>query len=322
MTTDVALLVQASRTAGVVREEVGALAVPLEVVDHDLPLTEVDRHFRSPHTRRLGVVGHADHRIGLLTRARYLDALTGRLGYGRAVLSRRPVGDIADWRPLVLTPEANVLAAVTRALERQDERRYDDVVVDGPAWQVVDMADLVRTIVGGMASRSLYDAVTGLPGRAATLHTLEAWSARLGGSERRLMVLVLDVVGFGEYNALAGSREADAYLKAVSGRLIEAVPKGSLVGRTGADEFVVGMLLPAIAPGHLPARLADLRGAVGTATQMAGRPAVRVVQVASPPGWADAALLLQDAQREMRVLKRAGGASTAVEPDRRRGAVG
>lgn len=302
-----------------VRDQLGALAVPLEVIDHDLPLTEVDRHFRSPHTRRLGVVGHQDHRIGLLTRSGHLDALTGRLGYGRAVLSRRPGGEIADWRPLVMDPAANVLPAVTRALERQDERRYDDVVVDGPAWQVVDMADLVRTIVGGMASRSLYDAVTGLPGRAASLHTLETWAGRLGGSERRLMILVLDVVGFGEFNALVGAKEADDYLKEVSARLVTAAPAGSLVGRTGADEFVVGMVLPAIDPEHLPARVAELRDAVAAAVGIPQRPSVRVVQVASPPGWADAALLIQDAQREMRVLKRAAGASTAVDPGRRRG---
>jgi len=115
---DVDLLVRTSRAVGGVHRTVGEIAVPVAVVDADVPMSEVEVLFRSPHLPCLAVQDALDGRVGMVSRARFTDAQTGRLGYGRAVLARRPVREVADWSPLVVEESTGVVESATRAMER------------------------------------------------------------------------------------------------------------------------------------------------------------------------------------------------------------
>ena len=317
---DVNLLVRAARATGATRPAVMRdLVRPLTVTDGSTPMNELEVLFRSPHLPCIGVQDEDDQtRLGLLTRSRFAEAMTGRLGFGRAVLTRQPVGQVADWTPLVVDEQTPVVETAVRAIERPLASRFDEVLVRSGTWQVVGTGDLIGALVAALTGRSLHDPLTGLPSRELVRHTMRQWAALLRGTQRRLVVLLVDVVEFGAINAAHGEPVGDGVLRALAARLTAVVPSGFLVGRTGSDEFMVLGLLPAAVEQRAPAQREELRAAV--AAGLAGSPddgtdgrlpPVRVVVASSTPGWADLDLLLQDAQRAMRLAKRGGGASAA-----------
>ena len=317
---DVNLLVRAARATGATRPAVMRdLVRPLTVTDGSTPMNELEVLFRSPHLPCIGVQDEDDQtRLGLLTRSRFAEAMTGRLGFGRAVLTRQPVGQVADWTPLVVDEQTPVVETAVRAIERPLASRFDEVLVRSGTWQVVGTGDLIGALVAALTGRSLHDPLTGLPSRELVRHTMRQWAALLRGTQRRLVVLLVDVVEFGAINAAHGEAVGDGVLRAVAARLTAVVPSGFLVGRTGSDEFMVLGLLPAAVEQRAPAQREELRAAV--AAGLAGSPddgtdgrlpPVRVVVASSTPGWADLDLLLQDAQRAMRLAKRGVGAAAA-----------
>lgn len=310
---DVNLLVRAARATGATRPAVMRdLVRPLTVTDGTTPMNELEVLFRSPHLPCIGVQDPDDpSRLGLLTRTRFAEAMTGRLGFGRAVLTRQPVAQVADWNPLVVDEQTAVVETAVRAIERPVESRFDEVLVRADAWQMVGTGDLIGALVAALTGRSLHDSLTGLPSRELVRHTMRDWAKLLRGTQRRLVVLLVDVVEFGAINAAHGEAVGDLVLRAIAERLTQVVPSGFLVGRTGGDEFMVLGLLPAAVEQRAPAQREELRVQVaagltgspedGTEGQL---PPLRVVVAASTPGWADLDLLMQDAQRAMRLAKR------------------
>ncbi|HEY0189273.1 MAG TPA: diguanylate cyclase [Cellulomonas sp.] len=304
MPNDVDLLVRTSRAVGGVLRTVGELAVPVAVVDAGVPMHEVEVLFRSPHLPCLAVLA-AGGRVGMVSRARFTDAQTGRLGFGRAVLARRPVEEVADWSPLVVDEGTGVVEAATLAMERAGSGRYDDVLVRSQSWSAVATSDLVRALVAALSSRALHDPLTGLPGRDLVLHTVRSWARMLAGSERRLLLVQTDVVGFAAVNAWAGADPADALLRALAARLVGAVPSGSVVGRTGSDELMAVLLLRAVPPAQAGAQVAGVVEQVERALAPRGvrEPEVRVSAAVSGPGVVDIELLVREAQRGMLARK-------------------
>ncbi|MBT0993867.1 GGDEF domain-containing protein [Cellulomonas sp. DKR-3] len=311
MSNDVDMLVRAARAAGGVHRLVADLAVDLAVVEPQTPMSEVELLFRSPHVSCLGVQGD-DERIGLLTRTRFADAQTGRLGFGRAVLSRRPVVEVADFAPLVVDAGTGVVEAAALAMERQGAARYDDVVVRSATWASVATADLVLSLVASLSARSLHDPLTRLPGRELVRHTLGTWWPMTREPGRRLLLVVVDVDGFGALNATHGAAAGDDFLVRLAGRLSGALPTGTLVGRTGSDEFMAVTLVTGATPDRLAAHVARLDQdlARALAPQRGDDRPVRLVVEASHPATDGPDALVADALRRMHVLKR-GAASVA-----------
>ena len=226
----------------------GDLARPVLVVGSGLPVGDLEVIFREP---TLGCVAvHDDEgtdRVGLITRTRFTGAMTGRLGYGRAVLLRRPTGDVADWRPLVVGPDAPVAEVATQAMDRPGERRYDEVLVRGEQWGSAEAADLVLALVGALAQRSTHDPLTRLPGRPSTWHGLTRrceMAARTRGA--RVVLVLLDVRDMAGTNARHGQANGDTLLTELARRLRGAVPPGCEAGRVDGDRFAVLATLPPV----------------------------------------------------------------------------
>lgn len=320
--TDVQQLLRDLRSGAVPGStSVAELAQPLPVVDAAVPVHEVEPFFRDGVTC-LGVVApDAPDRLGLLTRPHFTAAMSGRLGYGRAVMTRRPVREVAHWEPLVLAPATSVVEGALLAMNRPDEHRFDEVVVRSDVWTVTDMAALLRSLAASLADQGVRDAVTGLANRHSLLHTLRAWTQSIAGSQRRVVVLLVDVVGFGPLNAKHGIAAADAVLREVGRRVSLAAPEGCAVGRAGDDEIVVLGVLPATADERVPEHVEALRRRVVQA--LAGPPPsdawpqTRVAVAVSRPGWADAELLLQEVHRAMHLAKRAPALGPARALDAR-----
>ena len=226
----------------------GDLARPVLVVGSGLPVADLEVIYRDQELACVAVQDDdgAD-RVGLITRARFTGAMTGRLGYGRAVLMRRPTGDVTDWSALVVTPEAPVAEVATRAMERPGERRYDEVLVHGERWGSASAADLVLALVGALAQRSTHDPLTRLAGRPSTWHGLTRrceMVVRTRGA--RVVLVLLDVRGMAETNARYGQANGDALLAELARRLREALPPGCEAGRVDGDRFAVLATLPPV----------------------------------------------------------------------------
>ena len=127
---------------------VGRFAVPIDVVDATALYLVVAEIFRPAYVTSVAVCRSDDlGSVGLLSRERHLALSAGTLGYGRALLARRQVGEVVDWAPLAVPQTMPVVEVVRLAMARPDARRFDDVVVHGAVWQVVTVRALVRALV-------------------------------------------------------------------------------------------------------------------------------------------------------------------------------
>jgi diguanylate cyclase len=303
---------------------VADLAHPVDVVDADLPVARLELVFRSPHVGCVAVRDQSDDaRIGLITRARFTAAMNGRLGFGRAVLARRPTSEIADWQPMVVPPTALVSEVAVRAMDRHDERRYDDVLVASDIWHVATTADLVRSLSTQLAVRSLHDPLTGLVNRAMFSHALTRRCTSAWGTSARVALVLVDVREFGILNARYGQQVGDVVLAAIAARLRASAPVGSDLGRTAGDEFAIAATLTAAADDrHAQALVESLRsGVVEALAPAAGGlpegawPALHAVSVVSGAGADAAERLLHEAHARLRGLKAAAKGGPAENAD-------
>jgi hypothetical protein len=131
-----------------VRVPVGQMAEPIEVVGAEMACSSLDALFRPEAVSSVAVCDLSDpRRMGLITRDRHLAVSAGSLGYGRALLTRRQVGEVADWSPLVVDPRDTLLDVVARAMRRPARQRFDDVLVNDVVWSVVSTSQMVRGLV-------------------------------------------------------------------------------------------------------------------------------------------------------------------------------
>ena len=296
---------------------VATLAVPLEVVDANMPVHEIEPLFFDPSLLRIGVLDReAAGRIGLITRSRFNAGMAGRLGYGRAVLTRRPARAVADWDPLIVDPTASVVEAALLSMARPPESRFEDVVVRADIWSATGTAELVHALAAALADQGMRDRTTGLVNRHMLEHTLGSWAREIQGSRRRLAVTLIDVAGFGLLNAIHGLAHGDRVLSTMAQTLANAYPSGCVVGRLGDDEIVIAAVLPAV-PDQRAREVAEelrqiaLRALDATPPGFADGewPPVRAVAAVSLQAWADGPLLLQEVHRDMRREKAAWAAA-------------
>jgi diguanylate cyclase len=302
---------------------VADLAHPVEVVDAGLPVSRLELVFRSPHVASVAVRDAADDsRVGLVTRARFTSEMTGRLGFGRAVFARRATADLTDWNPMVVAPTAAVSEVAVRAMQRFDDRTYDDVLIADDIWRVVSTADLVRSLSTLLAVRSLHDALTGLPHRSMLLHELGRRCAATLGTGSRVVVVLLDVRGFARLNAAHGHQFGDVLLTAIGARLRAGAPPECYVARTAGDEFAAVATMPAAASDEHADRVADglRRGLLTLLSEPSGGiatpawPTLHSAVVCSPAGAAHADELFRSAQGRLRAVKQVAATRLPAPP--------
>ncbi|PRZ06375.1 diguanylate cyclase (GGDEF)-like protein [Isoptericola sp. CG 20/1183] len=306
-----------SRLAGVASD----LARPVDVVGSTMPVGQLEVMFRNPDVSCVVVSDDESGRAGIVMRSGLTAALTGRLGYGRAVLERKPTSAVTDWSPMVVHPQDPVSSVATRAMERTDAHRYDDVLVAADRWLSAGTADLMRALVAALAERSTHDPQTRLPTRAATWHSLARRCELVQGSRTRVVLVLLDVHGMSTLNARHGYTTGDTVLVELASRLVGGLPRGCEAGRVDGDRFAVLATLPpmddiqaAASADHLRrhvlANLAEPTGAVDVLVW----PELRSSVVWSVTGAAVAEELVREAESR---LARSPGAAPVPEPSRR-----
>ncbi|TML32422.1 MAG: EAL domain-containing protein [Actinobacteria bacterium] len=88
--------------------------------------------------------------------------------------------------------------------------------------------------------RATHDPLTGLPNREQLAETIDGWLH----SDPEVSLLFIDLDRFKGVNDTWGHEVGDELLRAVAGRLRNAVRDDDLVCRTGGDEFVVAFATP------------------------------------------------------------------------------
>lgn len=153
---------------------VARLGRDIEVVEASLPCPRLANVFAAEHVSSIAVVDPADpHRIGIVSRERYQLASAGTLGYGQALLTRRPVGEITDWEPLCVAPRAPLAEVVQAAMSRPVRHRLDDILIAGHVWGVVATTDLVRLL----AEITVASSTPSQPASLATAHASRSTSS-------------------------------------------------------------------------------------------------------------------------------------------------
>lgn len=131
---------------------------------------------------------------------------------------RDAAGDLAPGDLRAALVLADVAAAyLFNALSRADAR---------------DSAELLRT-------RSLHDALTGLPNRILFKERLEHAAARAHRTHREAAVLFVDLDDFKSVNDQFGHHVGDQLLAAVASRLTQVLRPGDTLARLSGDEFVI-----------------------------------------------------------------------------------
>ncbi|MGB3292008.1 MAG: diguanylate cyclase [Phormidesmis sp.] len=97
-----------------------------------------------------------------------------------------------------------------------------------------------QKLEGELSYKATHDSLTGLYNRAWLWETLES-AIKTAENDRtyRFALLLLDLDRFKGINDSLGHLAGDRLLKAVSQRIVGAVPEGTKVARFGGDEFVV-----------------------------------------------------------------------------------
>lgn len=254
---------------------VADVARPLEVVDSTMSCRSLEELFRPELVESVAVRHVADPSgVGLITRERCAAAMSGELGYGRALLYRKPVSELTDWSPTVVDPWCLVADALRIAMARPRRQRYDDLVVRSQVWSSVSVAALVDAHSGDVAVVSEDDRLTGLRNRTAWLDALGAQSVVGAGSGAYVAVVVVSVSGVAAVNTELGTAAGDAVLVSTADGLRNEYLPRSTLGRVSGAQIGVFVTLAgpddasAIAQGDAVAR--RVRTASQTALRAVG----------------------------------------------------
>lgn len=246
---------------------------PIEVVEATMSCRSLEELFRPEQVESVGVRDVADHtRMGLITRERCLAAMAGELGYGRALLFRKPVSTLTDWSPTFVDPWWSIADALRLAMARPRRQRYDDLLVRSQIWGCVTVASLVEHLSGELGARADHDVLTGVRDRQAWLAALAAQVSAHPDHSGHVVVVVVAVEGLAATNAAFGSRVGDAVLARVAEHLRGEYVERSALGRLSGTRFA--LFAPLTGPDGLHAALAQAEQ-VASGLQSAAQVALR-----------------------------------------------
>ena len=215
--------------------------------------------------------------------------------------------------PIISRPSGQLLGAIAGYGRTPGDPTVDQLLLTQMAADLTAIAVERRFRNEALVYQASHDSLTGLPNRAGILHRLDQALTRAAGRRSgRVAVLMVDLDRFKVVNDRLGHDAGDGVLVTVGQRLHEAVRSVGVVGRFGADEFVVLCEdlvgeLESVGVAELVAKalVEPLNGDV-VLTASVG------IAVATPSGQLTAETLLRDADTAMYRAKERGAARCEV----------
>ncbi|WP_433063680.1 EAL domain-containing protein [Dactylosporangium sp. CS-033363] len=304
---------------GIPADTVGSLARPVAVVEATMRCVELDLRFRGDPSLPCVAVMYLDGGLGLISRERFGQLMSGPFGYGRALWEKTPVGRTADPAPMIVDEHALVVDVCEQVSRRDRVRRYDDVLVrrgDGRLARV-SAARLYESLADLMAMQAVVDPLSGLANRARFLNRLA--TACRDAAHPGVAVVFIDLDRMKQVNDTLGHAAGDRLIVSAARRLAAAATEDDVVARLGGDEFavltrVVGGYQPELSAAALGERF-RLAVATPDASLPAGAHSSASVGVAIGAAAADPETLLREADAAMYRAKQAGGDKVRVVVD-------
>lgn len=180
-----------------------------------------------------------EHPVGLVMK-HCLDSVLATQ-YGIAVFSKRPVSHVMDISPLIVDFYTSVSEVSKLAMERENEKIYDYVIVtkDSKYYGVVTIKNLLQhtTMLERNYAKEL-NPLTGLPGNSIIQNTISS----IIEYNYEVCLLYLDLDNFKVYNDNYGFENGDKILKysatLIQNKIKSQFPFNSFVGHIGGDDFV------------------------------------------------------------------------------------
>lgn len=197
----------------------------------------IEALFRADRVLR-AVVIDAGGTFGLLTRDQVDHRMAGRLGYGRALNARAAATELLPAVTFMLPPSLDLAAAATALLGREEENRYQDLLVLTPGGpRIVPVSEIFQGLSDVFRRAALHDPLTGLANR---LLLKESGRALLeGNNSSRTAAIYVDLDDFKVINDTFGHRAGDGVLVSFATRLRACTKPADTVARLGGDEFAV-----------------------------------------------------------------------------------
>ncbi|GAA4258303.1 hypothetical protein GCM10022255_078470 [Dactylosporangium darangshiense] len=299
-------------------EIVGPLARPVAVVDAGMRCTELDLLFRGDPGLPCVAVVYLDGGLGLISRDRFGQLMSGPFGYGRALWEKTPVGRTADPAPTIVDQGALIVDVCELVGRRDRVRRYDDVLVRREEGRLarVSAARLYEALADLMAQQAVRDPLSGLANRTRFLNRLTVACREEGPS---IAVVFVDLDRMKQVNDSLGHNVGDRLIASAAGRLAAVAGEGDVVARLGGDEFAVLTRVAGGSRSDLSAVALGERFRQAIATPDPELPAeahrVASVGVAVGAPGVDADTLLREADLAMYRAKEAGGGAVRVALD-------
>ena len=161
--------------------------------------------------------------------------------YGIAVFSKRPIALVMDASPLIVDYYTAISDVSKLAMERQDEKLYDYVIVtkEEKYYGIVTIRNLLQytTLLERNYAREL-NPLSGLPGNSIIQKTITDTISY----NYDVCLLYLDLDNFKVYNDNYGFENGDKILKytanLIQNKIKKEFPFCGFVGHIGGDDFV------------------------------------------------------------------------------------
>lgn len=217
------------------------IAMSAVVVDERTSVQEVKEKLDAAKLPISGVVVTREERpVGLVMRYNLYRVLSSQ--YGVSLYFQRPIGMIMDGAPLLVESSTPLEQAAEKAMNRESEKIYDDLIVidDGALVGVVSvqrMLDSITRIQVELAKGA--NPLSGLPGNVA----IEEELARRTCTDRQSMVIYADLDHFKAYNDTYGFESGDRMIVLLARIISHATKKyGSMedfIGHIGGDDYII-----------------------------------------------------------------------------------
>lgn len=167
-------------------------------------------------------------------------AMSGKYGY--AVFSNRPISKIMYVQALVVDYYTPINVVAKKAMERADDRLFDDVIVikGNQYYGLVTMKKIMEyALMYEKNNAKEHNPLTGLPGNPIINRVL----SDLVSYKSNSLILYVDINEFKVYNDVYGFEKGDVMIRYLADTLTDLVksrfPYSSFVGHVGGDDFVL-----------------------------------------------------------------------------------